>query len=142
MKKNNVLLFTISLIILAFVIIMGFVLSTYSVRIVRHNDLILYMFSKVLYLIVFLVIVGLGIIKQKSRNYFIQYSLAIIAQFIPLAIRYLSLLKKGFVLSIILFFISCVILCGIEIGIAFLDKKTKIATKKLQGEMINKEDKK
>lgn len=136
MKRSNLLLLAISVILLAFIIIMGFVLDAYSVKIVPHNDLILYISSKILFGIIFLTIAGLGIVKQKSKNYIIQYASTIIVQFIPLAIRYLSLLKKGFVISIILLFISIVFVFCVDLGFFALDKKTTNASKELQGEII------
>jgi hypothetical protein len=96
-----------------------------------------YIVSKSISVLSFIGIVMLGFFKRDLSCYSLQYIIAIIFQFIPLIIRYLSIGENGFVFSIIILFVSVIVYLCLEFGLLFLSKKSLKATEKLKGIEIN-----
>lgn len=136
MKNKNIWLLAISIIILTFDIAMGFILDAYSLKIDSTDSKILYISIKVLVLVLLMVTVALSFLKKDSANYTLQYISALVLQFVPLAIRYLSAVENGFLVSIILTFVFLLIYTGIVLGLSALSKKTIAAAKQLEGKTI------
>ena len=132
MKTNKTGLLIFSLVILLFDIGLIFVLNAYSVK----NEGWLYIVSKCIALFVFIVIIVMGLYRQDTANYFLQYVFTIIFQFIPLIIRYLSVIENGNFFSFILLFICLIIYLGTELGLLSLNKKSLKATDELKGQEI------
>ena len=65
-----------------------------------------------------------------------QYFITIIIQFLPLFIRLLSSLERGFLISIIIFFVSLLIYSCIVFGSIILSKKSLVVDEKLKGKEI------
>ena len=133
MKKEKIYWLIISFIILLFDISLIFILNTYSVK----NIGAFYIVSKSISVLSFIGIVMLGFFKRDLSCYSLQYIIAIIFQFIPLIIRYLSIGENGFVFSIIILFVSVIVYLCLEFGLLFLSKKSLKATEKLKGIEIN-----
>lgn len=133
MKEGKVYWLIISFIILLFDISLIFILNLYSV----NNIGILYIVSKSIAVLSFIGIVMLGFFKRDLSCYLLQYIIAIIFQFIPLIIRYLSIGENGFVFSIIILFVSVIVYLCLEFGLLILSKKSLKAIEKLKGTEIN-----
>ena len=93
MKGRRICLLVISLVILMFDVALVFVLNSYS----NKNTSVLYIISKSVAVLSFLGIVILGLCKKDNTSYFWQYAIAIVFQFVPLAIRYISFLNNGLI---------------------------------------------
>ncbi len=132
MRKNKIYLLIFSLMILSFDIAMIFVLNTYSVK----NTKIIYIISKCLSIIILISVVVIGLCKNDVPNYLLQYSIAIIFQFIPLIIRYISVVKNGNVVSFVIFTVITIIYFGMEFGLLLLNKKSLSTIEKLKGQEI------
>lgn len=132
MRKNKIYLLIFSLMILSFDIAMIFVLNTYSVK----NTKIIYIISKCLSIIILISVVVIGLCKNDVPNYLLQYSIAIIFQFIPLIIRYISVVKNGNVVSFVIFTVTTIVYCGTEFGLLLLNKKSLRTIEKLKGQEI------
>lgn len=132
MRKNKIYLLIFSLMILSFDIAMIFVLNTYSVK----NTKIIYIISKCLTIIILISVVVIGLCKNDVPNYLLQYSIAIIFQFIPLIIRYISVVKNGNVVSFVIFTVITIIYFGMEFGLLLLNKKSLSTIEKLKGQEI------
>lgn len=141
MNKKN--FFTIiSVLIASFIISMSFILDIYSVKIIAIDSLILYIILKTLYFGAFILIIILGLRNNDIANYIIQYIITVAFQIIPLAIRYLSIVENGFLISFIISLVSLPIYSGIIFGFSILSKRTLNTAKELEGTKIpvNKED--
>lgn len=136
MKNKNIWLLAISIIILMFDIAMVFILDAYSLKIASTDSKILYISIKVLVVVLLIITVALSFLKKDSANYILQYISALVLQFVPLAIRYLSAVENGFLVSIILTFVFLLIYTGIVLGLSALSKKTIAAAKQLEGKTI------
>ena len=136
MRDKNIWLFTISIIILIFDIAMGFILDAYSLKIVSTDSKILYICIKILVVILLVVTVTLSVLKKDLANYILQYISTLALQFVPLAIRYLSAVENGFLVSIILTFVFLLIYIGVVLGLAVLSKRTIVVEKQLEGKTI------
>ena len=136
MKIKNIWLIVVSIIILAFDIAMSFILDVYSLKIVAKDSYALYACAKCIAVISFIAIIVAGLLKKDSSHYIIQYIATLLVQFIPLIIRYLSTTANGFLLSIIIFFVSLIIYCVIVLGLFVLSKKTLQMSKTLEGKKI------
>ena len=101
MKNKNIWLLAISIIILMFDIAMVFILDAYSLKIASTDSKILYISIKVLVVVLLIITVALSFLKKYSANYILQYITTLVLQFVPLAIRYLSAVENGFLVSII-----------------------------------------
>ena len=132
MRKNKIYLLIFSLMILSFDIAMIFVLNTYSVK----NTKIIYIISKCLSIIILISVVVIGLCKNDVPNYLLQYSISIIFQFIPLIIRYISVVKNGNVVSFVIFTVITIIYFGMEFGLLLLNKKSLSTIEKLKGQEI------
>lgn len=132
MRKNKIYLLIFSLMILSFDIAMIFVLNTHSVK----NTKIIYIISKCLSIIILISVVVIGLCKNDVPNYLLQYSIAIIFQFIPLIIRYISVVKNGNVVSFVIFTVITIIYFGMEFGLLLLNKKSLSTIEKLKGQEI------
>lgn len=137
MKNKNLCLIAISFLILVFDIVMSFVLNAYSLKIVARDSLILYVCSKCIVVVAFMAIIVTGLLKKDSSHYIIQYIATLLIQLIPLLIRYLSTTSNGFLISIIIFFVSLIIYCAIVLGLFVLSKKTLQMSKTLEGKKIH-----
>lgn len=142
MSGKKLLFLAISLIILIFDIALSFILNIYSFEIIAQDCLILHIITKCLAILLFVAITIFGILKKDLANFVIQYITTVIFQLVPLAIRYLSSLENGFIISIIVFFITLIIYIGIIGGLFILSTKTANVAKKLEGKVIspNNED--
>ena len=136
MRDKNIWLFTISIIILIFDIAMGFILDAYSLKIVSTDSKILYICIKILVVILLVVTVTLSVLKKDLANYILQYISTLALQFVPLAIRYLSAVENGFLVSIILTFVFLLIYIGVVLGLSVLSKRTIVVEKQLEGKTI------
>lgn len=136
MKRKHVWLLTISAIILVFDIAMSFILNANGAKIIANDTNILYLCSKVFFVGVYIAVVICGLLKKDVANYAIQYIASIVVQFVPLIIRYVSILSNGFVISIIIFFVALLIYCGTVLGLYALSQKTRKATVELEGKRI------
>ncbi|MGN0760532.1 MAG: hypothetical protein ACI4MV_01110 [Christensenellales bacterium] len=136
MKNKNIWLLAISIIILLFDIAMVFILDAYSLKIASTDSKILYVSIKVLVVVLLIITVALSFLKKDSANYILQYITTLVLQFVPLAIRYLSAVENGFLVSIILTFVFLLIYTGIVLGLSALSKKTIAAAKQLEGNTI------
>lgn len=136
MKNKNIWLLAISIIILMFDIAMVFILDAYSLKIASTDSKILYVSIKVLVVVLLIITVALSFLKKDSANYILQYITTLVLQFVPLAIRYLSAVENGFLVSIILTFVFLLIYTGIVLGLSALSKKTIAAAKQLEGNTI------
>ena len=132
MKSNKTGLLIFSLVILLFDIGLIFILNAYSVKNVGW----LYIVSKCIALFVFIVIIVMGLFRQDTANYFLQYVFTIIFQFVPLIIRYLSVIENGNIFSFILLFVCLFIYLGAELGLLSLNKKSLKAMDELKGQEI------
>lgn len=132
MKEKRIYLLAISLVILIIDVALIFILNTYSVKITS----VLYIISKCVAVISFLGIVALGICKRDPASYILQYAIAIMFQFVPLAIRYISILNNGYIVSIIVFFVSIIIYISLELGLLALRNKSIKASEYLIGKEI------
>lgn len=136
MKRNHIWLLTISVIILVFDIAMSFILNAYGTKITANDTNILYICSKVLFVVAYLAVVIFGLLKKDVANYAIQYIASVVVQFIPLIIRYVSIVSNGFVISIVIFFAALLVYCGIVLGLWVLSQKTRKASVTLEGKRI------
>lgn len=136
MQNKNIWLLFISTLILVFDIIMGFILSLYSVEIINTDSKILYICIKLIALVLLIAIIALSFRKKDTANYLVQYISTLILQFVPLIVRYLSVVKNGFLISLIITFVALIIYFSIIIGFSVLSKKTIIASKNLEGKTI------
>ena len=125
----------VSSIILIFDITLLFVLNEYSVK-PYGNDGVLYIVAKCIAVLLFAAVCIAGLTKKDLANYVIIYISTVALQFLPLAIRYLSLLEKGFVVSVVLFFVIIIIYSALVGGLILLSKKTLTAEKKSEGKTI------
>ena len=136
MRNKNIWLLVISIIILIFDIAMGFILNAYSMKIVANDSRILYICVKCIVVILLIAIVLLCFLKNDTSHYALQYLSTLFIQFLPLAIRYLSALESGFLVSIILTFVILIIYTGIVLAFSLLRKRTIVTAKKLEGKTI------
>lgn len=136
MKSKNLWLIVISVLILIFDIAMSFILDAYSLKIVKQDSYILYACAKCIVVFCFVAIIVVGFLKKDSSHYFIQYIATLLVQLIPLIIRYLSTSTNGFLISIIIFFVSLIIYSAIVLGLFVLSKSTMRVSKTLEGEKI------
>lgn len=136
MRDKNIWLITISIIILIFDIAMGFILDAYSLKIAPTDSKIFYICIKILVVVLLVVTVALSSFKKDSANYILQYISTLTIQFVPLAIRYLSVVENGFLVSIIITFVFFLIYAGVVLGLSVLSKKTIVAAKQLEGKTI------
>lgn len=136
MQNKNIWLLVISIIILIFDIAMGFILNAYSMKIVAEDSRILYICVKCIVILLLVAIVLLFFLKNDSAHYALQYFSTLLIQFLPLAIRYLSVTENGFLVSIILTFVISIIYTGIVLAFSLLRKSTIAAAKKLEGKTI------
>lgn len=74
--------------------------------------------------------------KKDNANYIIQYVTTLIIQFLPLFIRLLLSIEYGFLISIIIFFVSVLIYSCIVFGSIILSKKSLLVDEKLKGKEI------
>ena len=132
MKGNKVFLFIISLIMLSFDIALFFVLNALSTK----NTSALLIVSKCFAILAFIWIIILGMCKTHLASYLLQYCITVILQFVPLIIRYLYIVEGGFIISIIVFFISIIIYLGLVFGLLSQNKKSIKATEELEGREI------
>lgn len=143
MKNKNIFVIVISAIILAFDISMSFIFNSYGVKIVAQDFNILYIIAKCIAIIAFIGIAIFVFFRKDSASYIIQYVATIILQFVPLITRYLSLINNGFILSLIIFFVTLIIYFGLIFGLFVLGNKSAKAAKNLEGKKISvKDDKK
>lgn len=143
MKNKNIFAIVISAIILAFDISMSFIFNSYGVKIVAQDFNILYIIAKCIAIIAFIGIAIFAFFRKDSASYIIQYVATIILQFVPLITRYLSLINNGFILSLIIFFVTLIIYFGLIFGLFVLGIKSAKAAKNLEGKKISvKDDKK
>lgn len=136
MRNKNIWLLVISIIILIFDIAMGFILNAYSMKIVANDSRILYICVKCIVVILLIAIVSLCFLKNDTAHYALQYFSTLMIQFLPLAIRYLSAIESGFLVSIILTFVFLIIYTGIVLAFSLLRKRTIATAKKLEGKTI------
>ena len=132
MKGRRICLLVISLVILMFDVALVFVLNSYS----NKNTSVLYIISKSVAVLSFLGIVILGLCKKDNTSYFWQYAIAIVFQFVPLAIRYISFLNNGLIASIVVFFVSIIFYLSLELGLLVLGNKSIKASEQLKGKEI------
>lgn len=125
----------ISLIVLISSVVLSLVLNDY-IAIVGNNNLILYITAKSLFTLFLIGIVILFFTKKDNANYIIQYVTTLIIQFLPLFIRLLSSIEYGFLISIIIFFVSVLIYNCIVFGSIILSKKSLLVDEKLKGKEI------
>ena len=143
MKNKNIFVIVISAIILAFDISMSFIFNSYGVKIVAQDFNILYIIAKCIAIIAFIGIAIFVFFRKDSASYIIQYVATIILQFVPLITRYLSLINNGFILSLIIFFVTLIIYFGLIFGLFVLGNMSAKAAKNLEGKKISvKDDKK
>ena len=95
-----------------------------------------YICIKILVVVLLVVTVALSSFKKDSANYILQYISTLTIQFVPLAIRYLSVVENGFLVSIIITFVFFLIYAGVVLGLSVLSKKTIVAAKQLEGKTI------
>lgn len=136
MKEKKIYLAITSFLILLFDIGLVFILNVYSVK----NTEAIYIISKCITLLAFACVTILGFFKKDLASYFLQYIITIVFQFVPLAIRYLSAIKKGFIVSVIILFISVLFYMCVEYGLLLLNKKTRKALENLKGYEIDIEE--
>lgn len=136
MKTKKIYFLLISILLFAFDLAMCFILNAYSLEITAIDEKILYIVTKCVVLAIFAAIIILGLFKKDNANYVVQYGATLIIQILPLAIRYLSVVEKGFLISVILTFVSILIYAAIVLGFAVLSQKTLKATKSLEGKTI------
>ncbi len=132
MKKYKIYLLILSLMVLSFDVAMIFVLNTYSVK----NTKIIYIISKCISIIILISVVIMGFCKNDMPNYLLQYFIAMIFQFIPLIIRYISVAKNGEVISFVIFTVTTIVYFGTEFGLLLLNKKSLRTIEKLKGQEI------
>lgn len=132
MKKYKIYLLILSLMVLSFDVAMIFILNAYSVK----NTKIIYIISKCVSIIILISVVIMVFCKNDMPNYLLQYSIAIIFQFIPLTIRYISVVKNGEVISFVIFTVTTIVYFGTEFGLLLLNKKSLSAIEKLKGQEI------
>lgn len=125
----------VSSVIFIFDIVIAFILNEYSIKL-DGDSVVLYIIAKAITALLFMIIVIAGLAKKDIASYVIIYAATIILQLLPLAIRYLSLSKGGFVISIILFFIVMILYLALIGGLIILSKKNLTAAKKLEGTRI------
>ena len=135
MNKKTVFFVVISLIVLISSVVLSLVLNDY-IAIVGNNNLILYITAKSLFTLFLIRIVILFFTKKDNANYIIQYVTTLIIQFLPLFIRLLSSIEYGFLISIIIFFVSLLIYSCIVFGSIILSKKSLVIDEKLKGKEI------
>ncbi len=135
MNKKTVFFVVISLIVLISSVVLSFVLNDY-IAIVGNNNLILYIIAKSLFALFLIGTVILFFTKKDNANYIIQYVATLIIQFLPLFIRLLSSIECGFLISIIIFFVSVLIYSCIVFGSIILSKKSLLVDEKLKGKEI------
>lgn len=135
MNKKTVFFVVISLIVLISSVVLSLVLNDY-IAIVGNNNLILYITAKSLFTLFLIGIVILFFTKKDNANYIIQYVTTLIIQFLPLFIRLLSSIEYGFLISIIIFFVSVLIYSCIVFGTIILSKKSLLVDEKLKGKEI------
>lgn len=135
MNKKTVFFVVISLIVLISSVVLSLVLNDY-IAIVGNNNLILYITAKSLFTLFQIGIVILFFTKKDNANYIIQYVTTLIIQFLPLFIRLLSSIEYGFLISIIIFFVSVLIYSCIVFGSIILSKKSLLVDEKLKGKEI------
>ena len=135
MNKKTVFFVVISLIVLMSSAVLSLVLNDY-IAIVGNNNLILYITAKSLFTLFLIGIVILFFTKKDNANYIIQYVTTLIIQFLPLFIRLLSNIEYGFLISIIIFFVSVLIYSCIVFGSIILSKKSLLVDEKLKGKEI------
>lgn len=136
MKKSNVWLLVITSIIIAFDVAMLFVLNTYSFEIKSQDSKILYYSVKSFSILALFAYFVIGFLKKDVANYIVQYGCTLVLQFLPLMVRYLSIVENGFVISLVITFVIILVYLGIIIGFSVLNKKTLEASKKLEGKTI------
>lgn len=132
MNKKTVFFVVISLIVLISSVVLSLVLNDY-IAIVGNNNLILYITAKSLFTLFLIGIVILFFTKKDNANYIIQYVTTLIIQFLPLFIRLLSSIEYGFLISIIIFFVSVLIYSCIVFGSIILSQKSLLVDEKLKG---------
>ena len=132
MNKKNSFFVVISLIVLISSVVLSLVLNDY-IAIVGNNNLILYITAKSLFTLFLIGIVILFFTKKDNANYIIQYVTTLIIQFLPLFIRLLSSIEYGFLISIIIFFVSVLIYSCIVFGSIILSQKSLLVDEKLKG---------
>lgn len=135
MNKKTVFFVVISLIVLISSVVLSLVLNDY-IAIVGNNNLILYITAKSLFTLFLIGIVILFFTKKDNANYIIQYVTTLIIQFLPLFIRLLSSIEYGFLISIIIFFVSVLIYSCIVFGSIILSQKSLLVDEKLKGKEI------
>lgn len=135
MNKKTVFFVVISLIVLISSVVLSLVLNDY-ITIVGNNNLILYITAKSLFTLFLIGIVILFFTKKDNANYIIQYVTTLIIQFLPLFIRLLSSIEYGFLISIIIFFVSVLIYSCIVFGSIILSQKSLLVDEKLKGKEI------
>ena len=136
MGRKNLWLIVISILILVFDISMSFILDAYSVKIVTPDSYALYICVKCIVVISLVAIIIAGFLKKDSSHYIIQYITTLLMQFIPLIIRYLSTSTNGFLISIIIFFVSMIVYGAIVLGLFVLSKRSLHVAKTLEGKKI------
>lgn len=135
MNKKTVFFVVISLIVLISSVVLSLILNDY-IAIVGNNNLILYITAKSFFTIFLIGIVILFFTKKDNANYIIQYVTTLIIQFLPLFIRLLSSIEYGFLISIIIFFVSVLIYSCIVLGSIILSQKSLLVDEKLKGKEI------
>lgn len=135
MNKKTIFFVVISLIVLISSVVLSLVLNDY-IAIVGNNNLILYITAKSLFTLFLIGIVILFFTKKDNANYIIQYVTTLIIQFLPLFIRLLSSIEYGFLISIIIFFVSVLIYSCIVLGSIILSQKSLLVDEKLKGKEI------
>lgn len=136
MRSRNLWLIVISILILIFDIAMSFILDAYSLRIVERDSYALYVCAKCIVVSCLVAIIVAGFLKKDTSHYIIQYLITLLMQLIPLIIRYLSTSTNGFLISIIIFFVSLIIYCAIFFGLFVLSKRIMQTSKTLEGKKI------
>ena len=134
MNGRKIVFLIISILILSLDIALGFLLNVYGTAIGPEDVRVLYILSKCIAVTAFFLIVGIYFVKKDPANYVIQFLATVALQFVPLAIRYLSLLSSGFLWSLLLLFAALLLYCGLIGGMQILSAKTAKAAKELEGD--------
>lgn len=138
MKGKNFVV--ISALILVFDIALGFILGAYRLDISQQDIKILYIVSKCVVIMAFIWIIVLFYIKKDVANYVIHYIATLILQFVPLAVRYLSLTENGFLASVIISSALIIIYCALTAVLLVLGNKTAKAANDLKGQILPTDD--
>lgn len=137
MKKRGIFLLCISSLIIVFSIIIGVFIDD-SLTIVSDRNKIIYYCSKTICLGALIAISLLFFKKKDIGNFSIQYSLTLIYQIIPLIIRIIGNKEKGFILNLIIFFLTFI--CYLLVVISFSFLSDKIVEQNLTTEEIEIKD--